>query len=168
MLRVLFSSVESTEQEWAKEIPSHYNRTTFETLRWRHHGLPQDKTLHGHPKALVDVSKIPKKVFNKHVVYSIHRPFTDFCRSHGESDYQAFQKFPVAANHYLGSWERYNARDDKRRSWQVRLFTVVLFYGSTFIGKCFLTFHLFLLDSVRSTAKKQLSAEAKMIGHKVG
>jgi hypothetical protein len=30
--------------------------------------------------------------------------------------YTSFRKQPIGTNHYLGSWERYNARNDKRRS----------------------------------------------------
>lgn len=132
MLRVLFGSVESKEEEWTSPIPSGFNRTSFETLRWRHHGLPHNRKLHGHPKVLVDVSKIPIRFFQKHVVYSIHRPFTKFCRSHGESDYTSFRKFPITANHYLGSWERYNARGDKRRSWEVSSVATALVSVSLF------------------------------------
>jgi hypothetical protein len=65
--------------------------------------------LHGHPKAILDVSAIPEEFVPVNMVYSIHKPIEKLC--HRNVRYQ-----PVSLNHYLGSWERYNARDDKRRS----------------------------------------------------
>lgn len=119
MIRLLFGSVETIEEDWKVSIPSGFERNQFETLRWRHHGPPQDKKMHGYPKVLVDVSKIPKRHLSKDIIYSIHRPFKKFCRGMGDVNYGDFEKFPITTNHYLGSWERYNARNDKRRSWDV-------------------------------------------------
>lgn len=118
MLRLLFGSVEKEEDEWA-QMPAGYDRRSFETLRWRYHGSARNKKMHGHPKVLVDISKIPKQFLSKKVLYSIHRPFAKFCRGQGESDYSNFQKYPITANHYLGSWERYNKKNDTRRSLDV-------------------------------------------------
>ena len=47
------------------------------------------------------------------------------CRGQGESDYGDFNKYPITANHYLGSWDRYNARNDARRSREVSHFVVL-------------------------------------------
>jgi hypothetical protein len=118
MLRLLFGSVENEEDEWAP-MPSQFDRKSFETLRWRHHGSTIDKKKNGHPKVLVDLSKIPKHFLKNKVIYSIHRPFKQYCRGQEESDYNNYHKYPITANHYLGSWERYNARNDTRRSWDV-------------------------------------------------
>ena len=116
MLRVLFGSVESTEEDWTKATPEGFDRRRFETMTWQHHASPFNKKLNGHPKVLIDVSKIPAKYLKDEIVYSIHRPFRTLCRGHGMSDYRHFDKYPIAANHYLGSWERYNSRNDARRS----------------------------------------------------
>jgi hypothetical protein len=119
MLRVLFGSVESTEEERTKKMPDGFNRDSFETMRWLHHASPFNKKVHGHPKVLIDVSKVSRKYLKDDIVYSIHRPFKALCRGHGISNYKNFEKYPISANHYLGSWERYNARNDARRSWSV-------------------------------------------------
>ena len=116
MVRLLFGSVETQEHDWTVSIPSRFNRKQFETLRWRHHGPTSNKKMHGYPKVLVDVSKIPMRYLSKDIIYSIHRPFKQFCRGMGEVKYADFEKFPITTNHYLGSWERYNARGDTRRS----------------------------------------------------
>ena len=119
MIRLLFGSVETEADDWKVNLPSTFDRDQFETLRWNHHGPPEDKKMHGYPKVLVDVSKIPKRHLDKDIVYSIHRPFKKFCRGMGDIEYRDFEKFPITTNHYLGSWERYSARNDKRRSWDV-------------------------------------------------
>ncbi|CAB9498033.1 expressed unknown protein [Seminavis robusta] len=116
MLRVLFGSIETKETDWNVPMPEEYERKSFETFRWRNHGNPLNKKLHGHPKVLVDMSRVPRKYLTKDIVYSIHRPFQTICRGQGESDYGDFNKYPITANHYLGSWDRYNARNDARRS----------------------------------------------------
>jgi hypothetical protein len=119
MLRVLFGSVESTKKEWTKTMPDGYNRENFETMRWLHHASPFNKKVHGHPKVLIDVSKVSSRFLKNDIVHSIHRPFKALCRGHGITNYKHFDKFPISANHYLGSWERYNARNDVRRSWSL-------------------------------------------------
>jgi len=115
MLRVLFGSQESEPEEVASEVPEDWNGRAFETMRWRYHGLPHNKTLHGHPKIILDVAAIPAKHFEK-VVFSIHRPFMDVCPRVSDLSFSSFRKQPIAVNHYLGSWERYSGKSDKRRS----------------------------------------------------
>ena len=114
MLRVLFGSVESTPKERNKLVPSNFNSTRFETLRWRYHALPHNMTLHGNPKVILDVAAIPEKYFPD-VVFSIHRPVPAFCHRNSDLTFTNFRRQPLAVNHYLGSWERYSARQDKRR-----------------------------------------------------
>lgn len=73
-------------------------------------------THHGNPKVILDVSAIPEEFFPKDVVYSIHRPVEEFCARNKDLDYNRIRRQPIGANHYLGSWERYNGRQDSRRS----------------------------------------------------
>jgi hypothetical protein len=40
----------------------------------------------------------------------------EFCPRNKELSFSSFRKQPIAVNHYLGSWERYSGRNDKRRS----------------------------------------------------
>ena len=74
ILRLMFGSVEMEEDEW-EPIPAGYDRKSFETLRWRYHGSPKNKKMHGHPKVLVDVSKIPEQFLAKRIVYRYVREF---------------------------------------------------------------------------------------------
>lgn len=115
MLRVLFGSVESEEAERNKLVPSGFNASSFETLRWRYHGLPHNMSLHGNPKAILDVAAIPKDFFPE-VVFSIHRPVEAYCHRNKDLTFTNFRRQPIAVNHYLGSWQRYSGRQDKRRS----------------------------------------------------
>ena len=116
MLRVLFGSVESSNEEVYNEVPSGFNAKHFESLRWRYHALPHNMSFHGNPKVILDVSAIPEEHFPEDIVFSIHRPVQAFCHRNKEVAFTNFRKQPIAVNHYLGSWERYAGRNDKRRS----------------------------------------------------
>lgn len=115
MLRVLFGSIESHREDRDAMVPESFNSTAFETLRWRYHGLPHNMSVHGNPKVILDVAAIPDR-FLPDVVFSIHRPVTEFCSRNNDLSFSNFRKQPIAVNHYLGSWERYSGRLDKRRS----------------------------------------------------
>lgn len=116
MLRVLFGSVESTREEIYKDVPPGFNPEHFESLRWRYHALPHNMSFHGNPKVLLDVSAIPGNQFPEDLVFSIHRPVKSYCHRNDELAFTSFRKQPIAVNHFLGSWERYAGRNDKRRS----------------------------------------------------
>jgi hypothetical protein len=116
MLRVLFGSVESTRDEIYQDVPAGFDPEQFESIRWRYHALPHNMTLHGNPKVLLDVSVIPDNQLPKDLVFSIHRPVPSYCHRNDELVFTSFRKQPIAVNHYLGSWERYASRNDKRRS----------------------------------------------------
>jgi hypothetical protein len=117
MMRLLFGSVESQNDDDAlEEVPDGFNATRFESLRWQYHAPPANMSYHGNPKVIIDVSAIPKKYLPHELVYSIHRPVLDYCRKNKNLEFSNYHKQPIAANHYLGSWERYNQREDNRRS----------------------------------------------------
>jgi hypothetical protein len=126
MMRMLFGSVEdeppATDEtrnmalKRANAVPDGFNATAFESLRWRYHALETNSSIHGNPKVIIDVSAIPAKDFPTDLVYSIHRPIRKFCPKNNDLDYNSYHKQPIAANHYLGSYERYSGRSDKRRN----------------------------------------------------
>lgn len=117
MLRILFGSKESSVEAQQAEVPKEFNGTAFETLRWRHHGLPHNKTIHGFPKVILDVGAIPKRYFEvEKPIFSIHRPIRQFCPKIDDLAFGKFRRQPIGVNHYLGSWERYAGRNDNRRS----------------------------------------------------
>lgn len=115
MLRVIFGSVESHKEFRDQKVPEFYNSTAFETMRWRYHGLPHNMSIHGNPKVILDVAAIPEHYFSD-VVFSIHRPVMALCSRNSDLIFSSFRRQPIAVNHYLGSWERYSGRQDKRRS----------------------------------------------------
>lgn len=122
MLRVLFGSQEIPASEMIYNDRSVtddiFNMGSFETLRWRYHALPSDRSLHGNPKVILDVAAIPSQFFDnpQRPVYSIHRPVPEYCPKNTDLAFTNFRKQPLAVNHYIGSWERYSGRNDKRRS----------------------------------------------------
>jgi hypothetical protein len=107
--RVIFGSDESSYETLSLMDPPGFNASRFETLRWRYHAPMNKAILRGRPKAILDVSAIPEEFMPVNMVHSIHKPIEKLC-------IQNVRYPPVSLNHYLGSWERYNARDDKRRS----------------------------------------------------
>jgi hypothetical protein len=126
MMRMFFGSVEDETFDdnnnetnnvgQINAIPDGFNVTAFESLRWRHHAPEMNMTYHGNPKVIMDMSVIPAKDFPTDLVYSIHRPIRKFCPKNNDLDYYSYHKQPIAANHYLGSYERYSGRSDKRRN----------------------------------------------------
>jgi hypothetical protein len=121
MLRVLFGSQDIPKSEMLENdnlSNGSFNLKSFETLRWRYHALPSDRALHGNPKVILDVAAIPSRFFDnpQRPVYSIHRPVPEYCPKNYDLAFSNFQKQPLAVNHYIGSWERYSGRNDKRRS----------------------------------------------------
>ena len=117
MMRMLFGSVEDgIKAEDKVPVPSGFNSASFETLRWRYHAPETNMTYHGNPKVIIDLSAIPEQAFDADIVYSIHRPIRSFCPKNNDLNYTSYHKQPIAANHYLGSYERYSGRSDKRRS----------------------------------------------------
>jgi hypothetical protein len=89
----------------------------LETQRWFHHTSYDDKDRNAQPKVIVDVSKVPldDEMF-KPKAFSIHRPSKRLCRRIDQMNISLAGRFPVTVNHYVGSPERYYARNDTRRS----------------------------------------------------
>jgi hypothetical protein len=111
--RTLYSAVESTDQERSKGVPQILDPRQFNTLRWRYH---QKYKKFQHGKAFADLSLIPgleNKGFpnglNGTKRVSLHR-FLPLCRP---PIYH--RRAYLRINHYLGSWEEYSFRQDRRR-----------------------------------------------------
>jgi hypothetical protein len=87
-----------------------WNRSHFETLRWRYHGAAATTV---NQKVILDIANMPHndRLFHE-LAYSIHRPSLD----QRASIVNKFQKYPLSVNHYLGSYERYSSRTDVRRN----------------------------------------------------
>eukprot|EP00980_Cylindrotheca_fusiformis_P014074 scaffold3674_cov75-Cylindrotheca_fusiformis.AAC.4 len=107
MPRVLYGSVEDGNTTTLKE--------RFESLRWKFHAAYDNDELNKQPKAIMDVSGFPPFDETKKA-FSIHRPSIHLCRMQGQMNVKDWRKYPLTINHYLGSLERYQAREDTRRT----------------------------------------------------
>jgi len=111
--RTLFGATESTQEEISKDVPSFLDPRSFDTLRWRYH---QNYSNYQHGKVFADVSRIPsieKKGFkgglNGTKRVDIHR-FLPLC---WPPIY--YPRAYLRIHHYLGSWESYSYRPDRRK-----------------------------------------------------
>jgi len=119
------AAMDQPEQNLAKISTSHYvhnknlltKEEQLQTKRWAFHTSYDDKERNGQPKVIVDVSVVPAndRMFWRKP-FSPHRPSTKLCRGIAEISFPATESYPLSINHYLGTWERYNARNDTRRS----------------------------------------------------
>lgn len=90
------------------------------TLRFHQHAEKGDFAMSKYGKVIMKVSELLDETLAK-VPSSIHRPYKEECG-------RAFTLFSDALfylNHYIGSWERYNSREDGRRNiheWKKRAY----------------------------------------------
>ena len=118
MPRLLFGSVEDGSDPQRTVLGR--KATELETLRWKYHTSFEDKERNAQPKVIVDVSAVPDEdEMFRPKPFSIHRPSKALCRRIDQLDFHKPEKFPLSVQHYLGSWERYYARNDTRRSKRV-------------------------------------------------
>jgi hypothetical protein len=105
--------VESTSEERSKDVAPFLDPLRFDTLRWRYHQVYKNFQ---HGKAFADLSLIhdlENKGFpnglNGTKRVSLHR-FLPLCRP------PIYHKRAyLRINHYLGSWEAYSFRQDRRK-----------------------------------------------------
>lgn len=112
MPRVLYGSVEDGNTTALK--------SRFESLRWKFHTAYDNDALNKQPKAIMDVSGFPEFDESKKA-FSIHRPSIHLCRMQGQMNVKDWRRYPLTINHYLGSLERYQSREDTRRTVTVRI-----------------------------------------------
>ena len=120
MPRIFFGSYQIPHDDisYNGTIPSFFNVHRFETLLWRYHANFFNAPLNKSPKIIMDVSGFPDSQLNttKQKVFSIHRPSILLCRKQGQMNVQDGRKYPLVVHHYLGTLERYQSRDDPRRT----------------------------------------------------
>jgi len=111
--RVLYGSVEDPDAP-----PTSYEAKQMESLRWKYRTRYDDDALNKQPKVIMDVSGFPpiEEYVEYQKTFSIHRPDFGLCRAQGQMNVKDGQRFPFTINHYLGSLERYMARNDTRRT----------------------------------------------------
>eukprot|EP00934_Nitzschia_sp_Nitz4_P004519 Nitzschia sp. Nitz4//scaffold109_size72162//313//2568//NITZ4_005831-RA/size72162-processed-gene-0.26-mRNA-1//-1//CDS//3329532718//4509//frame0 len=119
MPRLLYGSKEdSDEKNRFSRLPEGVNGLSLETTRWKYHSnYDEDLALNGKPKVIMDLSGLPRtsKVLDGKI-FSIHRPALTLCWDQDSVLFEDPDHFPLTVQHYIGSWERYNQRQDARRS----------------------------------------------------
>lgn len=91
------------------------------TLRYFQHAVKGDFQINKFGKVFMDLSNIPLKTIESTVPRNIHRPYKHYC---GPGSVHFPDTF-FYLNHYIGSWERYSSRMDKRRNreeWEKRAY----------------------------------------------
>ena len=120
MPRLLYGSTEANRSLDKFPLPLPFTPKSFETTRWHFHTDYEDIERNAQPKVIVDVSLADdKEMFGqtrKGHVFSIHRPSKILCRKIDNLEFKRTGWYPLSVNHYLGSWERYNSRNDTRRN----------------------------------------------------
>jgi len=123
MPRVLFGSVIDENEDHSDQTKDTFTTSKqLQTQVWTFHSAYDDDKRNGHPKIIVDVSVVPKKdqMFShrmrrkRHNMFTIHQPSAKLCRE--RALFPSTAEYPLSVNHYLGSWELYNARNDTRRN----------------------------------------------------
>lgn len=110
--RRLYSAKESTPEEIQKGVPTGYNPTHFDTLRYRFRA-EDPFGRNGYCKSIIDVAQVPEKLIKNFdsIAGTTHRPIRVMC----PSQYVEY-KFPIGIHHYLGSMEAFLFRDDARKN----------------------------------------------------
>jgi hypothetical protein len=116
---LLFGAVED-KKGGSTVIGKSFNNTKFESLRWKYHAAFND-TRNGLQKAIMDVSALSSKdPLVQDRAFSVHMPSNQSCRFYTlYPEWDAVRLNPLTLQHYVGSYERYSARADARRNWQV-------------------------------------------------
>jgi hypothetical protein len=107
-----------------------WNIPRFESLRGRiHHPLSRNS---GYQKAMMDVSKIPKKhtIFRDKRIESVHLPMKRGQKGRigcnaliKDPNFDDVNMYPLATNHYTGTLEQFLFRNDTQRDakqWEKR------------------------------------------------
>lgn len=127
MPTLMFGATENNRNQTLLDlVPKQWDRERFETLRWSYHAEWKDMA-NGLQKAIVDVTTLSAKhpIFAQNMIKSVHQPLDNsyddgtksICRRMGlKPDIDAVRLFPLTINHYVGSYERYMARQDLRRN----------------------------------------------------
>lgn len=95
----------------------HYNELS--TLRFNQHARKGDFAKSKYGKVMLDVSRLSNETIQS-TPRNIHRPYKPEC---GPGAVGNFAESVFYLNHYIGSWERYDSRQDSRRNrleWELR------------------------------------------------
>ena len=110
--RIRFGAKESRTEQVQQQVPTAFNGTLWETLRWRWHATEGNYGVNRISKTMLDLSRIDWDDLQQ-PVDSIHRPIQNLCgrrKLHIRKSEQA-----LVIHHYLGTLEHYNFRNDARQ-----------------------------------------------------
>lgn len=120
------------------------------TLRFFQHAQKGDFSRSKFGKVMMDLSKISDATIRSELPRNIHRPYTKHC---GPAGAVHFPNTLFYLLHYVGSWERYSARNDYRRDrfeFEKRAFV------SEDMSACASTVHHWYLQFCRLVGEKNL------------
>jgi hypothetical protein len=117
MPRVSFGAIETFTCPGSEDVKA-YARSNFDyhslsTLRFQQHAVKEDFSKNRFGKVFIDVSNISDKSLSM-PPKNIHRPYGDECIR----PVPIFQQAPFYLMHYAGEWDRFQAKDDKRRGFE--------------------------------------------------
>lgn len=121
--RLFFGSLESDPKDISKNVPAEIDPKSLDTLRYRKHASKGEFEFNFYDKAIVDVSRVSYfHVMNCHRILSLCnnvRPFEEaahVARNDGQRNITPLSMTLLRVHHFMGSWEKYGAREDTRRT----------------------------------------------------
>ena len=108
--RLIYGSYEESIQRNVRNNSTiHFDYQDFATYRWIWRSRKKD----GSNKAIVDLSRVNSSVLaTLEDTRSVHRPITAYCPQ--ENVWRSPQTSLLVANHYMGTEQQWNFRDDPR------------------------------------------------------
>ena len=127
---ILYGSVEANKSNGgapsvgegtiAETMRNTLNVQQWESIRWFHHAGWDDYSVNGYPKVIMDIRSLVSKndsMLHEPYVFNPHQPSKTSCkRMTMYNNFNSVKLHPLALHHYIGSWERYNSRNDTRRN----------------------------------------------------
>ncbi len=114
--RLLYGALENVTCPDASTVTriaqSKFHYKEMSTLRFTQHARKGDFAKSKYGKVMINLSRLSDETVGS-TPRNIHRPYKPECKA-GASGNFAHSSFYL--NHYIGSWERYNSREDSRRN----------------------------------------------------
>jgi hypothetical protein len=113
--RLQIGTKESNLSQVESLVPTGFNASHFQTLRWRWRAKFENKESNGNPKAMVDVSRIRRGYLRRNLQHNPHRPVTSEKVCPMLNMFMNKVNATFLVHHYGGTWEQWSFRQDPRR-----------------------------------------------------
>jgi hypothetical protein len=111
--RLKIGTKESSLSQDKSMVPTGFNASNFQTLRWRWRAKFENHQSNGYSKAMLDVSRIKRKFLRRNLDHNPHRPVKKMCPR--LNMYMKKVNATFLVHHYGGTWEQWSFRQDPRR-----------------------------------------------------